>query len=279
MFNTSTTIVLLQLWAIKAPFNTGLNGASPKLLFCVYFCLTSAPVERGPGLFPAPPGGGRAQSRGGGLRPPPHRLSKKWLAPLFRGVHSSLAPTARPGSYARKPLLRKAFCGFDAHLPGGLLLSLRDNSPCVAKSDQSLRGGKAERRQWREERGGSPVSKGAPGRPHGPTQRDLCELHCGPRTPGGFSTGWGGGLRPPPLLWFCRPAGPAKHRRPPRRPSFLRRQGALPAPLFAAASLLPANRPGKDGCPPLGRPARSMFPIPQARPARFFPVGIPQGRK
>ena len=53
------------------------------------------------------------------------RLSKKWLAPLFRGVHSSLAPTARPGSYAGKPLLRKAFCGFDAH---------------VAKSDQSLRG-------------------------------------------------------------------------------------------------------------------------------------------
>ena len=89
----------------------------------------------------------------------------------------------------------------------------------------------------------------------------------------------GRGLRPLPLLWFCRPAGPAKHRRPPRRPSFLRRQGALPVPLFAAASLLPANRPGKDGCPPLGRPARSMFPIPQARPARFFPVGIPQGRK
>ena len=71
------------------------------------------------------------------LQPPPNktaalqsfaarlRLSKKWLAPLFRGVHSSLAPTARPGSYARKPLLRKAFCGFDAH---------------VAKSDYSLRG-------------------------------------------------------------------------------------------------------------------------------------------
>ena len=70
----------------------------------------------------------------------PFRLSKKWLAPLFRGFHSSLAPTARPGSYARKPLLRKAFCGFNAHPPGGLLLSLRDNSPCVAKSDQSLRG-------------------------------------------------------------------------------------------------------------------------------------------
>ena len=56
---------------------------------------------------------------------PSARLSKKWLAPLFRGFHSSLAPTARPGSYAGKPLLRKAFCGFDAH---------------VAKSDYSLRG-------------------------------------------------------------------------------------------------------------------------------------------
>ena len=59
------------------------------------------------------------------------RLSKKWLAPLFRGLHSSLAPTARPGSYAGKPLLRKAFCGFAVH---------------AAKSDYSLRGGKAERR-------------------------------------------------------------------------------------------------------------------------------------
>ena len=66
---------------------------------------------------------------------PAFRLSKKWLAPLFRGVHSSLAPTARPGSYAGKPLLRKAFCGFAVHPPGGLLLSLRDNSPCAAKSD------------------------------------------------------------------------------------------------------------------------------------------------
>ena len=75
------------------------------------------------------------------------RLSKKWLAPLFRGFHSSLAPTARPGSYERKPLLRKAFCGFDAHPPGGLLLSLRDNSPCVAKSDYSLKGPRSSIRQ------------------------------------------------------------------------------------------------------------------------------------
>ena len=64
----------------------------------------------------------RPQAPGG---PAAGRLSKKWLAPLFRGVHSSLAPTARPGSYAEKPLLRKAFCGFAVH---------------AAKSDYSLRG-------------------------------------------------------------------------------------------------------------------------------------------
>ena len=92
------------------------------------------------GLRPPNPQGFFDRLRGGGRRPPPLLwLSKKWPASLFRGVHSSLAPTARAGSYARKPLLRKAFCGFDAHPPGGPLLSLRDNSPCVAKSDQSLR--------------------------------------------------------------------------------------------------------------------------------------------
>ena len=77
-----------------------------------------------PPLAHAPREPRRNEQGPGNLLPGP-RLSKKWLAPLFRGVHSSLAPTARPGSYARKPLLRKAFCGFDAH---------------VAKSDQSLRG-------------------------------------------------------------------------------------------------------------------------------------------
>ena len=77
------------------------------------------------------------------------RLSKKWLAPLFRGVHSSLAPTARPGSYARKPLLRKAFCGFDAH---------------VAKSDQSLRGLRPPnpRGVFRQTAGGIPLRYAAP---------------------------------------------------------------------------------------------------------------------
>ena len=76
----------------------------------------------------------------------------------------------------RETLATQGFLRICRTPPGGLLLSLRDNSPCAAKADESLRGGKAERRQWREERGGSPVSKGAPGRPHGPTQRDLCEL-------------------------------------------------------------------------------------------------------
>ena len=87
----------------------------------------------------------------------------------------------------------------------------------------------------------------------------------------------GRGLRPLPLLWFCRPAGPAKHRRPPRRPSFLRRQGALPVPLFAAASLLPANRPGKDGCPrQAARRAVCLQSYGQTQRS-FFPGEIAQG--
>jgi len=59
-------------------------------------------------------------------------LSKKWLAPLFRGFHTSLAPTARPGSYVGQPLLRKAFCGFAVH---------------AAKSDESLKGLRSSIRQ------------------------------------------------------------------------------------------------------------------------------------
>ena len=67
---------------------------------------------------------------------------KSGLTPPFRDFHGALAPTARAGSHAGNPLERKAFCGFDAHPPGGLLLSLRDNSPCAAKSDESRRGAK-----------------------------------------------------------------------------------------------------------------------------------------
>ena len=43
------------------------------------------------------------------------RLSKRWLTPRFRRFHGSLAPKARPGSHAEKPLLRKAFCGFSVY--------------------------------------------------------------------------------------------------------------------------------------------------------------------
>ena len=53
MFNSSIMIVLPLPWPTKAPFSTGLNGASSKLFFCVYFCLTNAPIERGAGLFAA----------------------------------------------------------------------------------------------------------------------------------------------------------------------------------------------------------------------------------
>ncbi len=42
MFNSSIMIVLPLPWPTKAPFNTGLNGASSKLFFYVYFCLTNA---------------------------------------------------------------------------------------------------------------------------------------------------------------------------------------------------------------------------------------------
>ena len=80
---------------------------------------------RGAALGAAPRPAKQKARAGGFASGPRFWLSKKWLAPLFRGFHSSLAPTARPGSYAEKPLLRKAFCGFAVH---------------AAKSDYSLRG-------------------------------------------------------------------------------------------------------------------------------------------
>ena len=43
---------------------------------------------------------------------------KTGLTPLFRDFHGALAPTARAGSHAGKPLLRKAFCGFAVHPQG-----------------------------------------------------------------------------------------------------------------------------------------------------------------
>ena len=74
---------------------------------------------------------------------------------------------------------------------------------------------------------------------------------------------------------------------PPGRQNTAAPRAVLPPPPRRIACppfcgrLSPACQPaGKRRLPPpLGRPARSMFPIPQARPARFFPVGIPQDRK
>ena len=50
------------------------------------------------------------------------RLSKKWLAPLFRGVHSSLRLRRGQGAMQGNPATQ-GFLRFDAHPPGGLLLS------------------------------------------------------------------------------------------------------------------------------------------------------------
>ena len=123
-----------------------------------------------------------AQKEGGSIRCR-HSLSKNWLNAAFSRLPWRPCAYGAGREPCRETLATQGFLRICRTPPGGLLLSLRDNSPCAAKADESLRGGKAERRQWREERGGSPVSKGAPGRPHGPTQRDLCELHCVPEPP------------------------------------------------------------------------------------------------
>ena len=139
------------------------------------------------------------------------RLSKKWLAPLFRGFHSSLAPTARPGSYARKPLLRKAFCGFDAH---------------VAKSDYSLRGLRPPSPQGFLDKLGPPLMGSGGlvlfGERRGGKGWWMDRLDGGKfqRLGGGGGRAQraqnrGGGPWPPPLLWFCGPFRPTKRRRPP----------------------------------------------------------------
>ena len=142
-------------------------------------------------------------------------LSKKWLAPLFRGVHSSLAPTARPGSYARKPLLRKAFCGFDAH---------------VAKSDQSLRGlrppnprGFFDRQEAAPLWGARPPAPSLPLRLRLPVKKPL-----GPGGAAGAHSALapeGRGFAPPLRGRFARPGAngprPGKTPPPPRAPAVL----------------------------------------------------------
>ncbi len=231
--------------------------------------------------IPAFPGGRRARTartkhgRGPWPRPCFGRLSKKWLAPLFRGFHSSLAPTARPGSYAEKPLLRKAFCGFAVH---------------AAKSDYSLRGLRPPNPQGFFDR----LTKHG----RGPWPRPCFGFAGlgGPRAPQTRKT------PPPPGAPQRRPATPtpARFRRPysggsvaPRKaPAFqrgaaafggsgaARRAAPLPqtkerargqrprAPLFQGASRpAAAVRKGRWAWPPRRLPSTSLL---TGLPPRFF---------
>ena len=177
-------------------------------------------------------------------------LSKKWLAPLFRGFHSSLAPTARPGSYAEKPLLRKAFCGFDAH---------------VAKSDYSLRGAKPSAAS-----GGRSEAEAqrARERQEGPTgRRSATFANCiaAPEPPGVFRQVVSGSrrqsLRLP--LFRARSAPPPPRRAP--NGNLLPRAGVHPS----AIRRLPWGR-RKAGADMRGAAAfwgRGLWPRPQNMPA------------
>ncbi len=186
------------------------------------------------GLRPPNPPGVFRQAEGRGPKAPALGCRKSGLRHFSEVFIAPLRLRRGQGAMQGNPCYARLFADLPYMPPNPIIAS----------------GGKAERRQWREERGGSPVSKGAPGRPHGPTQRDLCELHCGPRTPKGFSTGWGGGRRPPPLVWPAagRPyaaAPPAPLRIPSggcvKRPSKTQRRAS--AKCLPALPYTPANAP------------------------------------
>ena len=68
------------------------------------------------------------------------RLSKKWLNATFSSFfHPVLAPMARSAPNAKYENLW-VFIRSDAHPPGGLLLPLRGNSPCVVRAGLNIRG-------------------------------------------------------------------------------------------------------------------------------------------
>ena len=68
------------------------------------------------------------------------RVSKKWLNATFSSFfHPVLAPMARSAPNAKNENLR-VFIRSDAHPPGGLLLPLRGNSPCVVRAGLNIRG-------------------------------------------------------------------------------------------------------------------------------------------
>ena len=81
------------------------------------------------------------QSRGEQKGPyGPLRLSKKWLNATFSSFfHPVLAPMARSAPNAKYENLW-VFIRSDAHPPGGLLLPLRGNSPCVVRAGLNIRG-------------------------------------------------------------------------------------------------------------------------------------------
>ena len=104
------------------------------------------------------------------------------------------------GAMQRNPCYARLFANL-AHTPQGAFSCPFGTIHLVSPNPIQISGGRVEHCQWQMKRGGGPVSKGAPGRPHGPTQRGLCELHCGPRTPGGFSTGWGSPFSGDPIIF------------------------------------------------------------------------------
>ena len=68
----------------------------------------------------------------------------------------------------------------------GHILSLRDNSPCVAKSEKASVGGKSRAPPVAGERGGKPSEQGSARRPHGRRSATLRTALRPPSTPRGF---------------------------------------------------------------------------------------------
>ena len=89
------------------------------------------------------------------------------------------------GAMQRNPCYARLFADLP-HTPQGAFSCPFGTIHLVSPNPIQISGGRVEHCQWQMKRGGGPVSKGAPGRPHRPTQRDHCKLRCGPRTPQRF---------------------------------------------------------------------------------------------
>ena len=82
-----------------------------------------------------------AQKEGGSIRCR-HSLSKNWLNAAFSRLPWRPCAYGAGREPCRETLATQGFLRICRTPPGGLLLSLRDNSPCAAKADESLRGAK-----------------------------------------------------------------------------------------------------------------------------------------